>query len=151
MRYLYDCLTATIYNREVATIHSAPGFKCFEAFCTKCEVVDDEAEPMCFDTQVADNEAGDSVPNDLGIILRENTATTDFCLDGPESLEAPLPNSVEDKENTMPPNVLAESLKSHHQLGHISPKRIQLMAKFGILPSCLATCPIPLCTCSSIN
>jgi hypothetical protein len=34
-------------------------------FCSECEVVDDEDEPMCFDTQVDENEA---VPDDPGFI-----------------------------------------------------------------------------------
>ena len=46
----------------------------------------------------------------------------------------------------MPQDASAEFLRWHHRLGHISPKRIQLMAQQGTLPKRLATCQVPLCT-----
>jgi len=38
-----------------------------------------------------------------------------------------------------------EFLHYHQYYGHISPKCIQAMAKHGILPRCLANCPVPNC------
>ena len=46
----------------------------------------------------------------------------------------------------MPQDTSAEFLRWHHKLGHISPGRMQIMAKIGLLPKRLATCPVPLCT-----
>ena len=39
----------------------------------------------------------------------------------------------------------AELLRYHHKFGHISFRRLQEMAKSGVLPARLADCPIPLC------
>ena len=51
-----------------------------------------------------------------------------------------------DEEDKQPDNVSSEFLRYHHKFNRISPKRIQLMAKQGILPRRLAKCPIPVCT-----
>ncbi|HSN67058.1 MAG TPA: GAG-pre-integrase domain-containing protein [Fusibacter sp.] len=42
-------------------------------------------------------------------------------------------------------NAEAEFLHYHYKYGHISPKRIQAMARLGVLPKRLATCQIPVC------
>jgi len=42
-------------------------------------------------------------------------------------------------------NASTKFLCYHQQYGHVSPKKIQAMAKWGILPRCLATCPVPNC------
>ena len=46
----------------------------------------------------------------------------------------------------MPQDALAQFLRWHHRLGHVSPKKNQLLAKFGLLPKQLLMCQIPLCT-----
>jgi GAG-pre-integrase domain len=46
----------------------------------------------------------------------------------------------------LPQDISAEFLCWHHQLGHVSLKKIRLMAKQGILPQKLADCKVPLCT-----
>ena len=39
-----------------------------------------------------------------------------------------------------------DMLRWHHRLGHISFKKLKIMAKLGILPKKFLTCPIPVCT-----
>ena len=50
----------------------------------------------------------------------------------------------EDKTRNQTPTM--ELLLYHYQFGHISFTKLQLMAKFGILPKLLATCNIPVCS-----
>ena len=50
----------------------------------------------------------------------------------------------EDKTGNQTPTT--ELLLYHYRFGHISFTKLQLMAKFGILPKCLATCNVPLCS-----
>ena len=46
----------------------------------------------------------------------------------------------------MPQDTTADFLRWHHRLGHISPRKIRLLAHKGILPRQLARCKVPLCT-----
>jgi len=43
-------------------------------------------------------------------------------------------------------NASAEFLRWHHQLGHLSPKKVKILAKIGVLPKRLADCQVPICT-----
>lgn len=56
------------------------------------------------------------------------------------------PTIIEDEEDMIPQDASAELLRWHHQLGHISFKKLQLMSKANILPKKLSTCTVPLCT-----
>ena len=71
-----------------------------------------------------------------------------FHLDGPSALNAPsdLPNIIRDEEDTITNNPTAELLKSHHDFGHPSFKKLQEMAKLGVLPHRLAKCNVPVCS-----
>jgi hypothetical protein len=53
---------------------------------------------------------------------------------------------VEGEEDRQPKNVAAEFLRYHQKFNHVSPKKIQAMAKRGMLPRRLANCPVQLCT-----
>jgi len=37
-------------------------------------------------------------------------------------------------------NASAEFLRWHHRLGHLSPKKVKILAKIGVLPKRLADC-----------
>ena len=91
----------------------------------------------------------DSVP--------DMATTVDFSLNGPitsaseggrtatEGEPTSQINVITDKEDRQPSD-LAELLMLHHQYGHISMRKLQEMAKQGILPKRLATCRIPTCS-----
>jgi hypothetical protein len=144
-------------SSNVGTFTTAPGFSRFNAFCTECKM-EEEADIIAFETHVIedsdsedeaqgqDSEGG--IDDEEQALLREEPLTTDFKLDGPnlQDQDSPTPNIIEDEEDQMPQDASAEFLRWHHKLGHISPKRMQLMAKAGTLPKRLATCPVPLCT-----
>jgi hypothetical protein len=51
-----------------------------------------------------------------------------------------------DEEDRQPTNDLAQLLAIHHQFGHISMRKLQEMAKQGIIPRRLAKCRIPTCS-----
>ena len=53
---------------------------------------------------------------------------------------------IEDEEERQHTTAASEFLSFHQKFGHILPKKIQVMARRGILPRRLATCPIPVCT-----
>ena len=69
----------------------------------------------------------------------------------PKTTDMDLPrttnvNIILDEEDRQPANDLAELLAIHHQLGHISMRKIQEMAKQGILPQRRSKCRIPTCS-----
>ena len=51
------------------------------------------------------------------------------------------PAIVEEEEDTQPTNKVAELLRYHHQFGHISFRKLQLMAKMVVLPRRLQNLP----------
>ncbi|KAI2494618.1 hypothetical protein MHU86_19896 [Fragilaria crotonensis] len=55
-------------------------------------------------------------------------------------------NIILDEEDRQPANDLAELLAIHHQFGHISMRKLQEMAKQGILPRRLSKCRVPTCS-----
>ena len=71
-----------------------------------------------------------------------------FNLDGPSVPSTPsdLPNVIRDEEDTITDNPTAELLKIHHDFGHPSFKKLQEMAKLGVLPHRLAKCNVPVCS-----
>jgi GAG-pre-integrase domain len=75
---------------------------------------------------------------------REQPLVSDYDLNGPK--DSASPTVIEDEEDRSPQDTSADFLHWHHRLGHISPKKIRLMAKEGILPRKLADCKVPRCT-----
>lgn len=71
-----------------------------------------------------------------------------FNLDGPSAPSTPsdLPNVIRDEEDTITDNPTAELLKVHHDFGHPSFKKLQEMAKLGVLPHRLAKCNVLVCS-----
>jgi hypothetical protein len=62
---------------------------------------------------------------------RDEPLTTDFDLNGPSDSKA---NDEKYEEDQATPNASTEFLKWHHRLGHLSPNKVRIMAKTGILP-----------------
>ena len=71
----------------------------------------------------------------------EQPTTTDM-----ELPRTPNVNIILDEEDRQPANDLAELLAIHHQFGHISMRKLQEMAKQGILPRRLSKCRVPTCS-----
>jgi hypothetical protein len=99
---------------------------------------------VCYEAQTNDVPTKDE---DEATETERAVSPSAFNLDGPTSGEQRMQQIiVEDKEDKQPTNVAAEFLSYHQKFNHVSPKKIQAMAKRGMLPRRLFTCPVPLCT-----
>ena len=138
---------------NVATLRLAPGYSRFEAFCAEAEILPEleDAQPMCFETNViSDDEGGDSDDEREEEIedpraFPSEPVPTSFDLDGPTP-EGAVPVIIEDEEDRQVTSDAALFLQYHQRFSHISPAKIQLMAKSGIIPKQLAHCAIPVCS-----
>jgi hypothetical protein len=148
----------------------APGFNSFAIFCEEAGV-----DAMSDDTVampagiISDSESDDEDEEEQSKARRqlpnpwaptrtaERTAKepekgTTFDMNGPESMTAmqlhdALLNMIKpDEELRQPVNEMSQLLALHHQYGHIPMRKLQEMAKQGILPRRLAKCDIPTCS-----
>jgi Reverse transcriptase (RNA-dependent DNA polymerase)/GAG-pre-integrase domain len=141
------------HGSNVATIRTAPGYTAYHAFCDQADSHEDR-DAICFDANlISDSESDtDSVSdeydyNDDDASIRHVPLTTDFSLtDENQTPHAKLPVVIDNEEELAPSNKSAEFLQWHHRLGHISAKKIRIMANQGFLPKYLAECKVPLCT-----
>ena len=90
--------------------------------------------PIVSDEENSENEDENSTGGDEEAMQpqRERPLVTDFNLQGLEDATAPA--IIEDEEDSMPQDATADFLRWHHRLGHISPRKIRLLAHKGILP-----------------
>jgi hypothetical protein len=130
--------TVPLDQSNVATFHLAPGYSKFQAFCAEAGINDqlDDTLPMCVHSTESVEE---EVPEPE---LRREPVEATFDLDGP-------PNGTtytSEIDQSTPSDASAEFLRYHQRYAHIAPTKIKAMARRGILPARLATCPIPVCT-----
>ena len=71
-----------------------------------------------------------------------------FQLDGPKTMDASTlsPMIIVDEEERQDETAVAELLRHHHNMGHLSFTKVQEMAKQGIFPSRIAKCAVPICS-----
>jgi hypothetical protein len=155
---------------NVATFSMASGFDKFRAFCCEAELDETTRNVIAMPTGlVSDDElkASDEAHRNKAWRSQSNSGPKPMLhdLDGPSSTpskgettkEQPkttdmdLPrttnvNIILDEEDRQPANDLAELLAIHHQFGHISMRKLQEMAKQGILPRRLSKCRVPTCS-----
>ena len=134
-------------SSNVATLYTVPGFKAYQSFVAELQESDEQL--MTYDSQlITDDEKSESEEQPTS--WEDNGEDdiqkfTNFNLDDHVTKEAPV-TIIEDEEDRPMENHAAEFLKIHHQLGHVSPKVIRIMAKRGLLPSKLKDTTVPLCT-----
>lgn len=140
---------------NVFTFDLAPGYTKYHAFCSEIGI-DDTADldfPVIADstTVVSDDES--SIDGDIDTDIPDQDPifeTRDLPMesDSPPLQELPscIPVEPTDSEDRQPSNVAAEFLRYHLKFNHCSPRRIQMMAKLGLLPRRLAKCDIPVCS-----
>lgn len=143
---------------NIATMYTAPSYKAFTTFCNMCEVELDEDDPIInmethlipddanedIDEQVHQPEAPDTSNQGVDWTQSPNTPVS-FDLDATNRTD--LPVIIEDEEDTaVQENPVAEFLRWHHKLNHMSAAKMQSMAKRGLLPKKLAKCQVPTCT-----
>ena len=130
--------TVPLDHNNVATFALAPGYKQYHAFCAQAETSDvqDDTSPMCFPC------VPDTIKDDDSTNIRMTPLECGFDFKSLQEAPEVSPDPIE----VTHASTSAEFLHYHHKFGHISPKKIQLMAKQGLLPAKLATCPVPICT-----
>ena len=157
---------------NVATFTLAPGYTQFEAFCCEADMVDPHQDPVALPSGIISDDEDDDhdvvearAPSRWQSLWerpmgstgqRESVPATstqvDFNLNGPTTtasegeISEPAPNVIIDEEDRQPKSDMAEMLMLHHQYGHISMRKIQEMAKQGILPKRLSKCRVPTCS-----
>ena len=140
---------------NVATFHTAPGFRKFEAFCATAEInyAEEQINPIiAHETLVVTDDDEDESAKDSSNSTSKEPQREDWCkpaemefdfnLNGPQKQR---PNIIKNEEQNIPTSAIAELLRFHHQFGHVSFKKLQKMAKMGTIPKRLAKCPIPAC------
>lgn len=147
---------------NVPTIRSAPGFNTYSVFCDEYDQHDDK-KALCYDVNMisdveSDNDV-DSINDDSNeTYIRTTPLTTNYSLSNTganasatkgsiiDTSDMLITHVIDDEEERQTTNHSAEFLKWHHRLGHISPKKIRMMAQQRILPRYLYNCNIPICS-----
>ena len=139
--------TIPLDHHNVATFNIATGFNRYSLYCQEAKI-DDEQDDLHPEI-IADSAAIiEDEPEDEEIdpeFTDNSPKSTSFDLDGSDKGNN-TPNIIEDEEDRQVNNVLAEFLKYHHKFNHCSPKRMQLLARSGVIPRRLANCPVPVCS-----
>ena len=140
---------------NVAVFTTAPGYKAFVAFEQEAELFKDKNYD--FDPEVPNIT---NKRNDIDELEREGGQIRDIYQDNESQRErrSPLlmefdevPNSDQSttwdnlNNGTNMDNASIELLHYHYKLNHLSMRKIQSMAKEGLLPSKFKTCLIPAC------
>ena len=142
----------TVYmdpGTNVATFTKAPAYSKYHKFCLDAQIDDDEEldQPHCLECNAGEIVTDDEADSDSDDEGTPSPRRSHFELNGPrQTAYRNTPVIVEDEEDLVKDNVSAEFLRYHHKFNHASPKRIQLMAKHGVIPKRLATCAVPVCT-----
>ena len=93
-----------------------------------------------------DNESNTEDSQSIGNDVPFDPTPREFDIDTPD-LPGTAPVVVQyDEEDCQPTNVTAGFIKFHLEFNHCSPRKIQVMAEQGLLPTRLATCAIPVCS-----
>lgn len=120
---------------NVASFNSSLGFIKFQAFCVEFGE-EDKDNPVTFLTMACDDEESVNSTQERGKCLNASKSTgnttqesvdsprhTEFNLEAPTDMETPM--VIQDEEERQPDNMVAEFLKVHQRIRHISPRRIQ--------------------------
>lgn len=141
-------------DSNIATFYLAHGYSKFGEFCMSAEVLD--GDPIVGTEKPMDKE---ELATNKGVWSKDIHAK---FLDGPtkrndddklSEYDFDIDHQVNEgrystKETDKEQNLTLELLNLHHKFGHISFKKLQHMAKQGVILSKYATCDVPVCaTC----
>ena len=140
--------TIPLDELNVATFNLASGYKRFDLYCQEARIdieeEDTKPEILSYSAALIEDEPEDEqVEPDYHV---QQPKATSFNLDGPPHTHRTTPVVIEDEEDRQSTNVAAEFLRYHQKFNHCSPKRMQLLARSGVIPRRLAKCPIPVCS-----
>ena len=145
--------TIPLDELNVATFTLAPGYSRFDLYCqtAQIDIQEDDSKPLTIDeVAIIEDEPEDTVIDESDDDEQEDFIAmepkqTSFSLDGPtQSTRAPV--VVENEEEVQLSNVSAEFLRYHHKFNHCSPRKMQMLARTGVIPRRLAKCPVPVCS-----
>ena len=141
-------------STNVATVRSAPGFSRFKAFCAECVAFDATAvvsddEEVQYNLEVSPSQVGvgsDAAPDTADATPPTTELPIDPLITAFDNVHAPdAPHVIEDEEDLIQ-DPQAQLLRWHHRLGHLSFRKLKMMATSGDLPKQLATCRTPVCS-----
>jgi hypothetical protein len=140
--------TIPLDHLNVATFNLAAGYNRFSLYCQECKINLDQEDinpQLIADsaTLIMDEPEEETTDPEYKV---DAPKATSFDLDGPAYNNSSLPHIIEDEEERATTNVSAEFLRFHQKFNHCSPRRMQLLARSGVIPRRLATCPVPVCS-----
>ena len=140
--------TIPLDQANVATFTLAPGYTRYSLYCKEAQIdIDkDDLQPEIIADSAAlieDEEEDEETDPEYQVNAPK---VTSFNLDGPTTPSHNTPHIIEDEEDRQVNNISAEFLKYHHKFNHCSPRRMQLLARSGVIPRRLAKCPVPVCS-----
>ena len=184
-----------VRGSNVGSIHTAPGFSAYCAFCSDAGedgAAADLQEPIVLaQNLIAPDDLHDETPTTPSVTTTPPVTThiiptdeeslpdpsllpldelqTEDLFPSPDTFSIDLPhpppategdnnrrategaseganNKPEIDETFLPNSPSAQLLRLHHRTGHTSMRKLQDMAKMGLLPRKLATCNVPICT-----
>ena len=137
-------------DNNVATLRSAPGYSKFKLFCDQAKINYDNEnnDPMiCHPTEIVDDEEQENEVRESIEWPSQTHEPKEVQFDINSKLEGvERISNVEDREATITRNDSAELLTMHQKYGHISFRRLQEMARQGIINAKYMHCPIPTCS-----
>ena len=141
---------------NVATCRTAPGYSKFVAFCLEAGFDDDESDNvLAYDAQVISDDEDDD-PADFSTLndnVSDDNLNVNNTLDmvdnllGPTSTPSPTSHRIVDETEVERDErkLETELLAYHLRFAHVSFRKLQIMARYSIIPRRLATCRIPVC------
>lgn len=150
---------------NLATLTSAPGYKHHKLYCELANMPQRDEDDPLMDVEAPTLASSLSKESYQSIGKGSETArpwphdtepsqvpaSCDFDLNGPAPSSTPkevpktVPGANHFQEPTMSPDSIS-LLKLHQKFNHISFRKLQLMAKLGVVDKKLAKCEIPFCS-----
>ena len=150
-----------VHGNNIATFHLATAYNAFHAYCAATNIDEYDSDPLLQmeveSTIISDDDDGSELhdtPSNKEDKQNEWPERDEsdkprlFQLDGPktpDTLGTP-PTIILDEEERQDETAVAELLRHHHNMGHLSFTKVQEMAKQGIFPSRIAKCAVPICS-----
>ena len=126
---------------NIAAICSSPGHLKYGAFHALQSLLVPQVNPVCFDTQVVQEDDSSYDERQLSPLLSKEA--TDILTRSNTINRLGVTKDIQVEQQRTP---TSEILRIHNQLNHLSFKTIQLMAAKGHFPKNLVDCQIPICS-----
>ena len=130
-------------KNNVATFHLAPGFNNYYAFCTEAGVdINESDDPIICEEITGEN---DDVPKQM------ESAELSWKMNPQEHKKFnPMQNTGKEMQDSKGDSTVDDDIKLmlhyHNKFGHLSFRKLKIMAKQGIIPRRLENSAVPVCT-----